>query len=176
MRNSLLHILRDCPSMSNLWIVLPDCIPNNFFQSSSPDPDFARDFLQSTVLSISRLLVSIVYFDHLAELEKKKRLRVLQCQDGCSPPAKFGSMGSCIRDHKGQYILSFTKKLGIVIVLNDELWSISEGLHLAWDRGYRRVIIQSDNAECITIKLLSPPSANNPFSTVKPIASLYAQD
>ncbi|KAE8685524.1 hypothetical protein F3Y22_tig00111096pilonHSYRG00121 [Hibiscus syriacus] len=90
--------------------------------------------------------------------------------------SRFGSMGSCIRDHKGQYILSFTKKLGIVIVLNDELWSISEGLHLAWDRGYRRVIIQSDNAECITIKLLSPPSANNPFSTVKPIASLYAQD
>ncbi|XP_039027301.1 uncharacterized protein LOC120161086 [Hibiscus syriacus] len=47
---------------------------------------------------------------------------------------------------------------------------VFEGLHLVWDQGFERVVIQSDNEEAI--KLLSPPSSISPYHIVRAIASL----
>ncbi|GAB2237143.1 hypothetical protein Droror1_Dr00027025 [Drosera rotundifolia] len=53
--------------------------------------------------------------------------------------------GSVIRDCRGRWILGFTAFLGYCSALVAELQAIILGLEQAWNRGYRRVVLQSDS-------------------------------
>ncbi|MBA0815447.1 hypothetical protein Gohar_000217 [Gossypium harknessii] len=63
----------------------------------------------------------------------------------------MASAGEVVRDDKGDWISGFSRSLGVATVLHSELWAILDGLNLAWDRGFRKIILESDSKEAIDI-------------------------
>ncbi|MBA0871854.1 hypothetical protein Goshw_000613 [Gossypium schwendimanii] len=57
----------------------------------------------------------------------------------------FAAVGGLLRDHNGNWIVGFTRYLGNCEVIDSELWGILDGLRIALDRGYQKVIIRTDN-------------------------------
>ncbi|KAJ9159056.1 hypothetical protein P3X46_024587 [Hevea brasiliensis] len=53
--------------------------------------------------------------------------------------------GGLCRDATGNWLFGFVASYGISSILGAELWSMYEGLKLAYDRGYRKVILECDN-------------------------------
>ncbi|KAK0586532.1 hypothetical protein LWI29_008529 [Acer saccharum] len=73
--------------------------------------------------------------------------------------------GGVVRDHRKLWQVGFAMKIGTGSVLEAELWGILEGLNLVWQRGFRRVIVESDSK--IAVDLL-----NNPAPTLHPLLSI----
>ncbi|KAF2289906.1 hypothetical protein GH714_039118 [Hevea brasiliensis] len=67
----------------------------------------------------------------------------LRSSDNCA----FG--GGLCRDATGNWLFSFAASYGISSVLGAELWSMYEGLRLAYDIGYRKVILECDNLTAV---------------------------
>ncbi|KAK8560618.1 hypothetical protein V6N13_083055 [Hibiscus sabdariffa] len=61
------------------------------------------------------------------------------------------SCGGILRDHNGGWIRRFSKFIGKCSVVEAELWSIATGLDLAWVMGYRRVMVESNNADALRL-------------------------
>ncbi|XVF33779.1 hypothetical protein REPUB_Repub18cG0000300 [Reevesia pubescens] len=53
--------------------------------------------------------------------------------------------GGVLRDENGVWSLGFTNRLGIANILTAELWAIYQGLSLSWDKGYRKVELETDS-------------------------------
>ena len=64
--------------------------------------------------------------------------------------------GGLFRDHNGSFLRGFTCKLMEGDVLSTELWGIVHGLKIAWDMGFRNVIIESDSAEACNLLINDP--------------------
>ncbi|KAF2297888.1 hypothetical protein GH714_004755 [Hevea brasiliensis] len=54
-----------------------------------------------------------------------------------------------IWDAAGNWLFAFAASYGVSSVLVAELWSMHKGLRLAYDRGYRRVILECDNLTAV---------------------------
>ncbi|CAN1137163.1 Putative ribonuclease H protein At1g65750, partial [Linum perenne] len=59
--------------------------------------------------------------------------------------------GGLIRDHEGRLISAFAANLGVCSIMRAELRGIVEGMRLAWDRGIRKLCIQSDSKAAVSI-------------------------
>lgn len=57
-----------------------------------------------------------------------------------------------MRNHKGEFIFAFKHKLQNVSATEAEIWAILHGLSIAWRKGFRNLLIESDS--CIAINLL----------------------
>ena len=55
--------------------------------------------------------------------------------------------GGIIRGDQGQWIVGFQGSLGTASNLKEELMALCQGLRLAWSRGYRYVMCESDSTE-----------------------------
>ncbi|CAN1165013.1 Putative ribonuclease H protein At1g65750 [Linum perenne] len=68
-------------------------------------------------------------------------------------PANEGraAAGGLIRDHKGNLISYFAANLGSCSIMRAELRGIIEGMSLAWDKGVRRLCIQTDSKAAVSI-------------------------
>ncbi|XVF29674.1 hypothetical protein REPUB_Repub15cG0142300 [Reevesia pubescens] len=64
---------------------------------------------------------------------------------GLRGQSRVAVAGGLIRDDKGYWLLGFVYRIGICEVLSAELWSILQGLKLAWDRGFRKVELETDS-------------------------------
>ncbi|KAK8690240.1 hypothetical protein V6N13_088941 [Hibiscus sabdariffa] len=73
------------------------------------------------------------------------------------------SCGGVLRDHNGGWIRGFSKFIGKCSVVEVELWGIARGLDLAWDMGYRRVMVESDSADALHL-LQGRSTGSGPFS------------
>ncbi|MFQ6634743.1 hypothetical protein Gotur_011937, partial [Gossypium turneri] len=45
----------------------------------------------------------------------------------------FAAAGGCVRDHKGEWTIRFTRYLGNCSVLEAKLWGILDGMNLTTD-------------------------------------------
>ncbi|KAL4353912.1 hypothetical protein GQ457_06G021000 [Hibiscus cannabinus] len=61
------------------------------------------------------------------------------------------AVGGVFRDEDGTWLQGFARFIGRSSVLVIELWAIREGLHLAWNDGFRHVELETDNAEAARI-------------------------
>ncbi|MBA0805267.1 hypothetical protein Gohar_004793, partial [Gossypium harknessii] len=52
-----------------------------------------------------------------------------------------------LRDHHGQWIIGFNKRLGICFVFNAKLWGILDGLTILYNRNRDKVSIQMKSVE-----------------------------
>lgn len=66
--------------------------------------------------------------------------------DPCSSSVACGGF---LRDSNGIWKRGFAKKLGRCSIFKAELWGILEGLKLAWDLGFRKIIAELDSLSAV---------------------------
>ena len=54
--------------------------------------------------------------------------------------------GGLIKDDAGNWMVGFTINIGCCSTVEAELWAVIQGLKLAWDKGYRKVILLVDSS------------------------------
>ncbi|GLT78653.1 hypothetical protein SLA2020_501810 [Shorea laevis] len=59
-------------------------------------------------------------------------------------PGASAAGGVC-RDSNGDWCFGFTQQLGMGIAIRAELYALWKGLQLAWEKGYKKVIIETDS-------------------------------
>ncbi|CAN1771045.1 Putative ribonuclease H protein At1g65750 [Linum perenne] len=67
--------------------------------------------------------------------------------------------GGIIRDDNGKFIAAFSANLGVCSIMRSELRAIVEGMKLAWNKGVRRLRIQTDSKAAVAM-LSKPYNAN----------------
>ncbi|KAL5787746.1 hypothetical protein ACOSP7_004695 [Xanthoceras sorbifolium] len=67
-----------------------------------------------------------------------------------------------VRNHDRQWIKGFVMNKGKGCILEAELWAVFEGLKMAWDGGFRKVQIDSDCLEAISL-IQRGCNVNNPL-------------
>lgn len=65
--------------------------------------------------------------------------------------------GGLIRDHKGKWQIGFVHDIGFGHSLLAEAWAMLNGAQIALDRGYTKVIIESDSMELVTLLNVTDP-------------------
>ncbi|KAE8661549.1 hypothetical protein F3Y22_tig00113725pilonHSYRG00943 [Hibiscus syriacus] len=90
--------------------------------------------------------------------------------DGSVDQNNRGSAGGVLRDHLGSFIMGFNRNLGTTTVIQSKLWGILQGLSLAWDRGFRHVILQNESSDAF--KMLTSASPNSLLTLVRTIFEL----
>ncbi|KAL4325829.1 hypothetical protein GQ457_11G022230 [Hibiscus cannabinus] len=63
----------------------------------------------------------------------------------------MATSGGVIRDEAGEWLLGFAHSIGSCSILCDELWDAFDSLLLAWQRGFRKVILELDNMQVVLI-------------------------
>ncbi|KAF7819384.1 Non-LTR retroelement reverse transcriptase [Senna tora] len=73
--------------------------------------------------------------------------------DGSVDPGSFGSSacGGVLRDRDGNFLCGFSRNVGSCSITLTELWGVLSGLQVAWNRGFKKVIIETD---CLNAKRL----------------------
>ncbi|KAK8975615.1 hypothetical protein V6N11_004994 [Hibiscus sabdariffa] len=72
--------------------------------------------------------------------------------------------GGVVRDEEGNWLIGFSRKLGVCLILEAELWGLYEGLLAAWSINIRYLIIESDNLEAV--KLLNNRNGLSIFPSI----------
>lgn len=64
------------------------------------------------------------------------------------------TMGGAIRNDNGAFLFGFSKQLIGCSTVQAELWAISHGIKIAWDRGYCNILVESDSqaSVCLILK------------------------
>ncbi|MBA0701070.1 hypothetical protein Goari_020366 [Gossypium aridum] len=83
-----------------------------------------------------------------------------------SPTRSYASIGGVFRDENGTWLDGFSMKLVDDTVFKVEAKAILEGLNLAWDKGFRKLELECDNALLVETILAGEASPN--LSTTKP--------
>lgn len=74
------------------------------------------------------------------------------CVDGAfSMTQQTRGCGGLLRNSAGQFITGFSLHLDEGDHLSAELWAILIGLKIAWDAGVRKIVVESDSAEAISL-------------------------
>ncbi|KAL5817729.1 hypothetical protein ACOSQ3_026107 [Xanthoceras sorbifolium] len=66
-----------------------------------------------------------------------------------------------LRDHNGNWRGGFAARIAIGSILEPELWGLLKGLKAAWDRGFRRVMVETDSMAVVEV-LKKRAAANHP--------------
>ncbi|MBA0811098.1 hypothetical protein Gohar_003029 [Gossypium harknessii] len=90
----------------------------------------------------------------------------LNMDGAVSPTRSYASIGGVFRDENGTWLYGFSMKLGDDTVFKVEARAILEGLNLAWDKGFRKLELECDNALLEETILAGEASPN--LSTTKP--------
>lgn len=53
--------------------------------------------------------------------------------------------GCVIRNHQGHWVIDAAQNLGMCTAYQAELWAVLVGIRLAWNSGFRRVILETDS-------------------------------
>ena len=87
--------------------------------------------------------------------------------------ARRAAVVGVIRDELGNWMGGFVTKIGIADALRAELWSILHGLKLAWDMGFRRVILETDSQ--LAIHVISSRNSLDPNYNLVALIRLQLQ-
>lgn len=83
-------------------------------------------------------------------------------------PAGFGGL---IRNNAGEWICGFSGSCGYADNLTAEVHAIKHGVELAWDKGFKDVILESDS-KCVLDLLTTPNNLHSLFPLLAHITSL----
>ncbi|KAE8717231.1 hypothetical protein F3Y22_tig00110056pilonHSYRG00001 [Hibiscus syriacus] len=84
------------------------------------------------------------------------------------------SAGGILRDQDGFFLAGFNQHLGSSTVLHSVLWSVLDGLKLAWHRGYRHLLLQLDSMEAF--EMVASATHDSPISLIRSIFDLLNSD
>ena len=72
--------------------------------------------------------------------------------DGAAKGAPgVAACGGLFRNFQGNWILGFSTRIGICNAFVAELWGVWYGLNIAWHRGWRRLILESDSTSVVAV-------------------------
>ncbi|MBA0813112.1 hypothetical protein Gohar_026992, partial [Gossypium harknessii] len=63
----------------------------------------------------------------------------------------YATTGGVARDRDGNWIVGFNRFLGVCSPFEAEVWGILDGILILFNKGYRRIIIMTDNLEVAQI-------------------------
>ncbi|MBA0819732.1 hypothetical protein Gohar_021208, partial [Gossypium harknessii] len=63
----------------------------------------------------------------------------------------YAATGGVARDRDGNWIMGFNRFLGVCSPFEVEVWGILNGILILFNKGYRRIIIMTDNLEIAQI-------------------------
>ncbi|CAI0401398.1 unnamed protein product [Linum tenue] len=63
----------------------------------------------------------------------------------------MAAIGGVIRDHLGRCLAAFTGNLGACTITLAEIKGVTEGLRIAWDQGYRKVMVGLDSTAALQL-------------------------
>ncbi|CAN1130057.1 Putative ribonuclease H protein At1g65750, partial [Linum perenne] len=70
---------------------------------------------------------------------------VINTDGSVKQPLSEAAAGGLVRNSSGHCLLAFTANLGSCSITRAELWGILIGLRLAWNAGYKKIIVQTDS-------------------------------
>lgn len=56
-------------------------------------------------------------------------------------------MGCVKRDKDGRWVFGAARSVGVCNTLQAELWAAQAGLQLAWEKGYKNIVLKTDSLE-----------------------------
>ncbi|PKI44165.1 hypothetical protein CRG98_035458 [Punica granatum] len=97
--------------------------------------------------------------------------------DGASKgnPGRSGA-GGLLRDSDGRWVHGYVRNVGITTSFSAELWAVRTGLEMAWDLGFRRIILEVDSETVVRLVLSSNDQACSNGALLRDIRSLLQQD
>ncbi|MFQ6624568.1 hypothetical protein Gotur_003309 [Gossypium turneri] len=156
----LVHVLRDCPPAKEVWrLVIPNQLKQRFFSVSF------QDWLILNLCFHERLqdygLVWSCLFGLVAwRIWKNRNLFIFQhiswtasevvflSTDGAvARDSGYAATGGVARDRDGNWIVGFNRFLGVCSPFEVEVWAILDGILILLNKGYKQIIIMTDNLE-----------------------------
>ncbi|CAN1276616.1 Putative ribonuclease H protein At1g65750, partial [Linum perenne] len=67
------------------------------------------------------------------------------------PTSSSAAVGRVIRDDQGRFVLAFASNLGSCSIVRAEMRAILDGMVLAWERGIRKLRIQTESASAVQL-------------------------
>ncbi|MBA0576181.1 hypothetical protein Golob_000009, partial [Gossypium lobatum] len=104
---------------------------------------WAKQYILALKVNVSNRKVPIVVVPKLGNWIH------LNSHEAVKEESGFVMIGGVLRDRYGGWIVGYNRSVGICSVLDFELWGILEGLTIAMDRGFDRVLIVSDSHEAV---------------------------
>lgn len=65
--------------------------------------------------------------------------------------SRIASTGGLICYRYGIWIAEFSKNIGCCSIINAEMWGVLDGLHLAWNLGIEKLVLEMDSIEAIQL-------------------------
>ncbi|PKI47771.1 hypothetical protein CRG98_031904 [Punica granatum] len=162
---SILHALRDCPSIQQMWQQL--LVGRGMITLSS---DNRVDWLLKN-LSGSKFesngcghayLVLVAGSSGVGATNRNRTVRnigwilpdsgwlKLNIDGAAKGSLGMAGAGGFLRDDQGRWIGGFAQNIGVASVITTEMWGVRMGLALAWESGARRIILEVDS-ECLEL-------------------------
>ncbi|KAK8632591.1 hypothetical protein V6N13_072981 [Hibiscus sabdariffa] len=99
-------------------------------------------------------------------------LKFLRLSQFCGLRRRWGGV---LRDHHGAWMRGFSKFVGRCSALEAELWGIATGLRIAWDMGFRQLVVETASMDAISV-LQNKLHNNNPTSLISYVRDLCQQE
>ncbi|CAN1157810.1 Putative ribonuclease H protein At1g65750 [Linum perenne] len=84
---------------------------------------------------------------------------IINTDGSVKQPLSEAAAGGLVRNSSGHCLLAFTANLGSCSITRAELRGILIGLRLAWNAGYKKIIVQTDSQ--VAVQLLTDESSTN---------------
>lgn len=86
------------------------------------------------------------------------------------------SSGGILRDSQDKWVFGYGRNIGSCSVLKAELWGIWDGLHLAWQHGFRNVILETNCKVAVETIIKEETMENDYYGLVIGIRNLLNRD
>lgn len=126
-----------------------------------------------TIISMSHIwTMSYLEFDNKMKVHPSTNLHSkwsppntgwikLNSDGAVSLDGQFLTIGGVLCDYEGKWLWGYNMNLGSESIFKTEARSMLEGLFLAWDKGYKKIEIESDNALLVDLLNLGGGISSN---------------
>ncbi|KAK9020995.1 hypothetical protein V6N11_011006 [Hibiscus sabdariffa] len=168
---TILHILRDCPPVRSFWqSIIPQADHECFF-GASLEHWIVSNIKATRAFGRDTPPWSLFFSTFIWQTAPPHDWVSLNTDAAVSSSYNFGAISGVLRGLTGDWLCGYCKFVGVVSPLNAELWSILEGLNMAWTMGFPRVQVQSDCSVAIRL-ILDPMAASSSSGLVRRISAL----
>ncbi|KAE8681332.1 hypothetical protein F3Y22_tig00111330pilonHSYRG00176 [Hibiscus syriacus] len=163
---SSLHILRYCNETQSLWeLFIPEQHLHDFFNFPLDHWILANISMQQLFSGLDHTWKSI-FTALIWQLWKRQNSSIFNDE---------GTAGGILQSSGGAWLVGFNKYIGHSSIPQAELWSLYEGLRIAWIYGYDKIQCQMDCADAYNLITPTAPSPS-PLALPRMILRIAAQN
>ncbi|MBA0704555.1 hypothetical protein Golax_016804, partial [Gossypium laxum] len=137
-KEDIIHVLRNCPATKEVWDQVVPLSQYNSFFSSNLSERLLSNLQSCVVLDSVGVNWGSLFRIILWRIWKNRNIFVFQ---------GYASTGGVVRNHIGEWIMSFNHFLGTCSVFDAEVRGILDGLTLLKEQRLERILIHTNNLE-----------------------------